>query len=68
MVKLRQEDMTAASKHLVFDLAHCFVPYLSLESLNSLFGYLTPLLDVSCNYLLQKCASKYHILYVDSIC
>ena len=48
MVKLRQEDMAAASKHLVFDLAHCFVPYLSLDSLNSLFGYLTPLLDVSC--------------------
>ena len=48
MTKLRQEDMTAASKHLVFDLAHCFVPYLSLESLNALFGYLTPLLDVSC--------------------
>ena len=42
--------MTAASRHLVFDLAHCFVPYLSLESINALFGYLTPLLDVSCLY------------------
>ena len=49
MVKLRQqEDMTAASKHLVFDLAHSFVPYLSRDSLNSLFAHLTPLLDVSC--------------------
>jgi hypothetical protein len=49
MVKLRQgEDTAAASRHLVFDLTHCFVPYLSLDSLNSLFAYLTPLLDVSC--------------------
>ena len=49
MVKLREgKDMTAASRHLVFDLTHCFAPYLSLESLNSLFVYFTPLLDVSC--------------------
>ena len=50
MGKLRQEDLPASSKHLVFDLAHCFVPYLCLESLNTLYGYLTPLLDVSYKY------------------
>ena len=46
MVKLRQEDVTASSKHLVFDLVHSFTPHLSLDSLTTLLGYLTPLLDV----------------------
>lgn len=47
MDKLSQTDLAAASKHLVFDLAHFFVPHLSLDSLCSLLSYLTPLLDVS---------------------
>lgn len=48
MHKLKEEGQTASSKHLLLDLAHCFAPYLSLESLGALFDHLTPLLDVSC--------------------